>query len=282
MKCGPINHTRWLTTANRTVKLWTSENGLEGEDLENLEMVVEWLVGCYYPMWFKIKINHHWLNGPYHVLHQLSLLRQQREVVQHFTVEAIQRGSWFAHSEMVLQSLLCSEEEGDKRFAVNKIIEIRKQETGKIQQEGELKKRITGKRGKKPSDLIKTIRARKTPEVNLEATSLINLISWDNDVHEPVLTMNLTEEELRQFYRVPMDDIPDFSLHTQSIERCVKQVTRAAATVFGYQKRDGFVRASAYHRWVYSCYNHQFTCTWFIIQLLFQGKVASVQHKEAF
>ena len=36
MKCGPIDHSRWLTTANRTVKLWTSEHGLDGEDLEDL------------------------------------------------------------------------------------------------------------------------------------------------------------------------------------------------------------------------------------------------------
>ena len=214
-------------------------------------MVVEWLVGCYFPMWFRIKINHHWMNGPYHVLHQLSLLRQQREVLQHFTVEAILRGSWFAHSEMVLQSLLCSEEEEDRRFAVNKIIEIREQETEKKQQEEDIKKKTTGRRGKKTTELVKTITARRTPEVNLEATSLINLISWGDDVHEPVLTMNLTEEQLRQFYSDPMSCIPDFSIHTQSIDRCVKQVTRAAATVFGYQKRDGFIRASAYHRCVY-------------------------------
>ena len=89
LQCGPMDHSRWLTAANRTLKLWTCNHSLEGEDVTNLEMVVEWLVGCYYPMWFAIKINHHWLYGPYHVLHQLSLFRQQREVVQNFTVNTI-------------------------------------------------------------------------------------------------------------------------------------------------------------------------------------------------
>ena len=103
-------------------------------------------------------------------------------------------------------------------------------------------------RGKKSAQTEKTVRARHTPVINLEATSLLNLISWDDDVHEPVLTTELTEEELRQLYVKPMSGIPDFRLDTQSIERCVKQVTRACATVYGYQKRDGFIRASAYHR----------------------------------
>jgi hypothetical protein len=230
-----------------TVKLWTSEHGLKGGDLENLEMMVEWLVGCYYPMWFAIKIHHHWLNGPHHVLHQLSLLRQHREVVQHFTVDAVRRGSWLTHSEMVLQTLICSEEETDRRFAVNKIIEVREQKRQDTEnkQKEESNDKTKVKRGRKTAKSVKTIRARKTPDINLEATSLISLISWDDDVHEPVLTMSLTEEQLRQFYKEPMTGIPDFSIHTQSIERCVKQVTRAAASVYGYQKRDGFIRASA-------------------------------------
>ena len=93
-----------------------------------------------------------------------------------------------------------------------------------------------------------TVREKHTPKLNMEATCLRELINWDQDVHEPVLTTKLTVEELRQFHDSPMSDVPNFSLHTQSIERCVKQVTRAAGSVCGYKRRDGFIRASAYHR----------------------------------
>jgi hypothetical protein len=61
------------------MKLWMCEHNLQGPDLENLKAVVEWLVGCYYPMWFHIKSQHHWLHGPSHILKQLILLRKQRE-----------------------------------------------------------------------------------------------------------------------------------------------------------------------------------------------------------
>ena len=82
----------------------------------------------------------------------------------------------------------------------------------------------------------------------MEATSLRDLIDWMTDIHEPILTTHLSEDNLRMFLDSPMTDIPKLCLHTQSIERCVKQVTRAAESVYGYQRRDGFIRASAYHR----------------------------------
>ena len=53
--------------------------------------------------------------------------------MQNFTVNTIKRGSWYAHSEMVLQALLCSKEETDRRFAVNKIIEVREQKKQEIE-----------------------------------------------------------------------------------------------------------------------------------------------------
>ena len=34
----------------------------------------------------------------------------------------------------------------------------------------------------------------------------------------------------------------------QSMERCVKEVTAAAEAVYGYDRRDGFIRARLEHR----------------------------------
>ena len=43
-------------------------------------------------------------------------------------------------------------------------------------------------------------------------------------------------------------EVPYFSLHTQGIERAIKEVTTASNTVFGFERRDGFVRARAESR----------------------------------
>ena len=80
MACGPINHSGWLTTANRFCSLWTRKHGFVGENLQSLIMIVKWIVGSYYPMWFKLKINHHWIHGPCHLLYQLQLWRVHHDV----------------------------------------------------------------------------------------------------------------------------------------------------------------------------------------------------------
>ena len=134
-----------------------------------------------------------------------------------FTHDTIQRGAYYIRSEHVLQTLLCSTEEDDRRFAVNKILQLRK-EKNKYLEEPQLKKSKPTRKAD-----ISNIRARKNPEINMEATSLKNIISWENDVFEPILTAELTDEDLMHFYEEPMK-VPVIGLHTQSIERCVKQV----------------------------------------------------------
>ena len=81
------------------------------------------------------------------------------------------------------------------------------------------------------------------PQLNLKATTLQNMITWKlKEAHEPIFTCKLTKEELNEILHKPFD-VPKFSIHTQSTERCVKQVTEAAAAVVGQDRRDGFVRA---------------------------------------
>ena len=43
-------------------------------------------------------------------------------------------------------------------------------------------------------------------------------------------------------------EVPYFSLHTQGIERGVKEVTHASEAVFGFDRRDGWIRARAENR----------------------------------
>ena len=69
--------------------------------------------------------------------------------------------------------------------------------------------------------------------LNLTATTLQEFISWQLDqLQEPVFTCSLTREEIDVIVVKPYE-VPDFSIHTQSTERAVKQVTEAAAAVVG-------------------------------------------------
>ena len=42
--------------------------------------------------------------------------------------------------------------------------------------------------------------------------------------------------------------IPYYPVHLQAIERAVKEVTEASLAVYGFERRDGWVRARAQNR----------------------------------
>ena len=43
-------------------------------------------------------------------------------------------------------------------------------------------------------------------------------------------------------------EVPKYSIHTTSTERCVKQVTEASGAVVGQERRDGYVRSRIHSR----------------------------------
>ena len=223
-KPGSVVHSRWLTFAQTLLFMWMSEHGLSGHLLEVLETIVTYLVSCYIPMWFEIKVKSSWLDGPRHVLTHLGMLKRQSPRVQKILMPYLRTSSWFAHSEAILQTMLCSDDMRERKFAVDKIVKIR---------------------GRKP--LGRTApRARKLPKLNAQAKSLQTIISWDR-AHEPLHTCHLSKDELRAFITKPME-VPYISGHTQPIERAVKEVTAASAAVYGEERRDGWVRSRAESR----------------------------------
>ena len=89
-------------------------------------------------------------------------------------------------------------------------------------------------------------RSRRLPKLNIKANDLKSLISWTK-AHEPLLTCALSKVELLEVKDKPME-APYYSLHTQGIERGVKEVTHASEAVYGFDRRDGFIRARAENR----------------------------------
>ena len=58
MELGPVSDSRRLTTACRFCRIWVSAHGLKSKNLINLRMIVEFIVGVYFPNWFNIKVKH--------------------------------------------------------------------------------------------------------------------------------------------------------------------------------------------------------------------------------
>ena len=62
-----------MTTANRLMSVWVSKHGFKGKNLNNLRVIVEFIVSVYYPVWFDVKVRNSFVNGPRHLLKQLEL-----------------------------------------------------------------------------------------------------------------------------------------------------------------------------------------------------------------
>ena len=197
MMCGPLCHARWLTTGQRLVYMWTRKHGLTGQALRTLEVLVKFCLTYYFKLYFDMKVKHYISDAPYHILTSLRLLKTQPKKVRDSITYYVRTGAWYAHPECLLVSLLASSNLQDRQFAVDQILNLRgKEEYGDNR-----------------------VRPRRTPKLNLSATSLTKLISWKKDeVQEPSFTCARSSADIRGFQTTPYIP-PKFSCHTQSTER---------------------------------------------------------------
>ena len=218
-KGAPINHSRWLTTGQALLMLWIREHNLQGEKLRKFELIVNYVIQSYFKLYFDIKVKNTLVDGPKHILTTLRIFRQQPKEVQNVIKDNIIRGAFHAHSENLILSLLSSNVEQERVFAIEKILQIR----GPFPIGNHF-----------PRDRI-------TPSLNFEATSLTNLILWENIPHEPIFTYNMSLDTIKSFRNSPMK-VQHFPIHSQSTERAVQNVTKSCMHVYGQEKRDSFIK----------------------------------------
>ena len=91
----------------------------------------------------------------------------------------VNRSAWFAHSENIIQTMLCSDDQLERVIAVEKVLAIRGQ-------------------GNPDTQLgDSSIRVRRTPIINFNAKKFVDLIICSDDaISEPPLTCSLTTTEL--------------------------------------------------------------------------------------
>ncbi|XP_050502649.1 uncharacterized protein LOC126881949 [Diabrotica virgifera virgifera] len=96
---GPISHSRWLTTANRVLRLYMS---VESPSEEHL-ILVQFILKSYMPVWFKIK--------------KKNLIKVVDPVIE--------RNAFFAHPENLLLSMIVDERAHIRELGLRRIIKSR-------------------------------------------------------------------------------------------------------------------------------------------------------------
>lgn len=216
---GKLSHARWLTTANRVLRLYVSTTNPS----EDLREIARFIIKVYAPMWFHIKTNPSIRDAPKNLWRSISLSRYLRDDLKQIMDNTIQSNGFFAHPESLLVAMLADERKHIRQLAVRRILSLR---TKKASQNG--------------------IRKFLIPKINFFAQDYIDLIIWqDCDITGPTLTQHLTEDDLKRFLNECSPVIPilfNLPCHTQAVERCAKVVTEASLEVCGVAARDGFIR----------------------------------------
>jgi len=84
----------------------------------------------------------------------------------------------------------------------------------------------------------------------LDADDYIDMFEWSTWVpSEPPLTKHLTNDQIAERIKTePGDFVEEFPCQTKAVERAVKTVTEAAASVCGEDARHGFILAMVQSR----------------------------------
>ena len=117
--------------------------------------------------------------------------------------------------------MLCDEDADKRKNAINAILNIRHSKNSKIKM-NKARNRVF-----------------KVPELNWEVKEYTEIIPWRvENFTEPPVTKTLSDEQLKEGYEKPLH-IPKYPVHSQYVERCVKLVSEAFRTVYGFEKRHG-------------------------------------------
>jgi len=233
---GKMSHARWLTTANRILRLYIATEN----PTEQLKHLSEFVVKVYARLWFCIKSKPSCKYGSLHVWEMIHYSRYLDDSLKKVIDPVIQRNAYFAHPDNLLLCMIADDRPHIRELGLRRILKAKNSETDA------------------------SIRSFGMPLLNFNSTDYFDMINWKEcNVTVPPMLSDISQEQLKSLvtgHAPPIMEFESFPCHTQSVERCVKLVTEAAAAVCGEKTRDGFIRARLQSREL-MCYSSQLHTT---------------------
>ncbi|GBN03917.1 hypothetical protein AVEN_137990-1 [Araneus ventricosus] len=167
---GPLFHSRWLTAANRVLRLYTSSSYPSG----NLKEIVSFILKPYMPVCFEIEKSKYFTDGPKHVFQAIQTSLYLSDELLQVVDPVMQRNTCFEHPENVLLAMLVDEREHIRELGYRRILKARQ---------------IVPK---------KTVRNFMPPKINIQASDYIEIINWNSCVvYPPPMLRDLSEDDIK-------------------------------------------------------------------------------------
>lgn len=218
---GPLVHSRWLTAANRILRLYVSTESPSPE----LTLLTDYILKVYAPIWFSIKLEPQCYKGAKHLWLMAKYSRFLPDSILPVVDTCIQRNGFFGHPENILLAMLADERKEIRELGSRRIKAARQSQ------------RVA----------CETITVRKflVPQLNLNAEEYSDLIDWfECPRTEPPLLKKISDEDVDRAIESKCKwDLENIPCHSQAVERHVRIVSQASAAVCGELRRDGYIRA---------------------------------------
>lgn len=214
---GTLVHSRFLTTANRVLRLYVSKSAPSTK----LKSLVNFIVKVYAPMWFKIKSKDSFIMGPRHIFNYVKLVREHvDESFQQSIFNSIKRNAYFAHPENILLSMLYDTDKNVRKMSAEVILETRKSNESALQ-----------------------IRKFVRPTLDINCRVYYELTELKN--FEPPFTKKLLDFEIEALIEnVNINGLDKIPCHTQAVERNIQLVSKVSKQVSGESSRSQRVLAT--------------------------------------
>lgn len=115
---GPVVHSRWLTTANRILRLYVATESPSS----NLLVLATFVMKVYAPIWFYIKTQSSCTERARHLWRLINFSRYLPTDLRSIVDDVIQRNVYFSHYENIILAMLTDEHNHIRKLAYRRIL----------------------------------------------------------------------------------------------------------------------------------------------------------------
>lgn len=219
---GALSHARWLTKANRLLRLYVSTESAS----DDLRRLVRFVLNFYAPIWFYIRSHPFCQDGAKNFHFMVSQYQKLSPEDQNIISPVLLNNSYFCHPENLLLAGVADERETIRRFSCQQILQARK----------------------KISSTNVQVRCfdKRQLNVNLNATSYMEMIDWwSTPITPPPLLDDISDDILVSNQQILL---PKYPCHSVDVERNVKDVSAVSSRVIGHTSRHGAILQTKHSR----------------------------------
>lgn len=118
---GPLSHARWLTKANRLLRLYVTTK----DPSNNLRILATYIMKVYVPMYFNVKYYSSVVYGSALLFKFIRSTQYLEPNLRRVVNDVIKDNAYFAHSENILLSMLFDDRKETRDGAINFFLYIR-------------------------------------------------------------------------------------------------------------------------------------------------------------